>query len=1833
MFVKHRSENAEAVPMKTIAGHLRRMSDILRWNLRAKRRHFRRAIAATLQKVDSLESRVLLAATPGLVDSFESGLPNHWAIPDIDGEGRVGVRDLVNESLVEVDLSSQFTTTENAHALVFDSSRMSGDTAEDLSIAILTVNISGVTDALLTFHQLEGLRGDINHELPDKHTLLAAGDGLAISQDGTNWYAMRTIQGHNINRGGDGLWQLFEFDLVGNIARVNADFDAGIDQAAEFQIKFSQYDNDVFPRRGWAIDNVSINVQSPEFTRDVARGVVHRFRLDGENEQDYYYRAALYGEITPQTPILISTHGSNGDANYSYSQVWHRFAADPNNSVSGLIVIAPAFVESTGPGRFNTPRRYSTLSWNTADDAAADLALLETVETVAQHGLGDDDQLLLWGFSAGGQFTGRFTAAHPDRVAAAVVGSPSSQIFADNSVAFPYGTGHDPDLPEPEGVVLDAGAYRNSRIMYFVGQDDDDPEHSQLGRGPTIDSLQGSHRLQRSVNQFEQISNAAGSASSTVPEFELFISEGDGHGGWGDQTDVIFEFLTRNHDEQLSPVKLHSRVTSTPSSDLQQAWLPPSVQELKAGAEFLLELWIESPIDAHVESGGIELYFDETLVEAVEIDDGLFSDSATGTIDNEAGRIRALGGAVSNDVPRTHRYSLFKRIRFELTSQVESAEQLLIAPQRLNSSEFLVEGAATRRTDFLPLATLVVEPTDHNKGTIQGVVFQDDNANGVRDPNESPIANRTVSVLVQPGDAAPHMQELGVEPDDSLGEGAYLTEFSPNVRLTGVGSNAANSGVRVRTPGAGGSSTGTATFAMNETTGFLQSYFLEDQRELRMEFAHPTQSVSIDAVAHPNTSSAFGRLEAYDHDGNIIGSTTSGQLSFGMFETLTVSSASNEIAYSKAFAISGSVRLDNLQFTSAFTTTTDENGFYRFEEITPGDYVVSTELMTGEGFSGGATPDSELTVGGSETTTADVAINEIGLIVSPHESPLRISEGTGRAVHVSLSAKPPVARSFSIEAEDTDQITLSTQHLYFTPDTWNTPQEITVTAVNDNRIDGDAAVEIRFTENGVRAATLPTEALDDDVAGFIVTQTDESTTVSESGTTDSLIVALTAQPLTNVVLALTNSDPLEVTLAPSSIVFKPDTWNIGQMVTISGEDDVLVDGPQTTEVSLTVDAAQSDDAFDSVEGEIVTVTTIDNDLAGFIVQQTAGSTSVTEGGQADTFSVVLTAPPVANVVFLIDGNDATEVAVSPASLTFTPANWNVPQVVTVSPQDDPTVDGTVTSTVGVKVDASASQAEFHSLPEQSVSVTTVDNDLAAFSLSESGNATEVSEGGATDAVAVVLDAQPLTNVVFRVIVAAASEVNVDKQTLTFTPETWNVSQSVAVAAIDDDLVEGVHSVDLTLQVDAAATDPAFSSLADQAVVVKIIDDDLPGFTITESDDVTSVAESETQDSFSIVLDAQPMNDVVLTLINQDLTEVQLDKASLTFSPANWNAPQTVIATGVNDIFADGTQTTGITVAVNADASDDAFDTVPAATVEVTTADDEVPGLALDRNTLTVHEDGTTAEFTVKLAAAPLTNVRLLISTADQTEAATSPNALVFTSETWNIPQTVAVAGADDAVTDGDQTTNVIVAVDSAASDSAYTNAGAVVVSVTTIDNDETATGDVDGDDDFDANDSFLVHLVQLSGTDAQIDQSKGNSGHTASEIRDAIGRLNSRGDVDGDSDFDANDSLLIHLVRVSGTDTQIDQSKGASELTASEIRSRVETLGQASLGSSRISSRRMTGPPWAFASSSSLSTTAERDLFATFEPEVNAHPVPAEEILPSDSEQVWNEFRSWIDAI
>ena len=99
-------------------------------------------------------------------------------------------------------------------------------------------------------------------------------------------------------------------------------------------------------------------------------------------------------------------------------------------------------------------------------------------------------------------------------------------------------------------------------------------------------------------------------------------------------------------------------------------------------------------------------------------------------------------------------------------------------------------------------------------------------------------------------------------------------------------------------------------------------------------------------------------------------------------------------------------------------------------------------------------------------------------------------------------------------------------------------------------------------------------------------------------------------------------------------------------MTVTGVDDNLIDGTVSSTFTVAVNDGSSDNDFDAVADQTVTATTTDNDVAGFTIAQTGGSTSVSETGTTDTFTVVLNAQPASNVVLTVTSNDTGETTVN-----------------------------------------------------------------------------------------------------------------------------------------------------------------------------------------------------------------------------------------------------------------------------------------------------------------------------------------------------------------------------------------------------------------------------------------------------------------------------------------------------------------------------------------------------------------------------------------------------------
>lgn len=120
------------------------------------------------------------------------------------------------------------------------------------------------------------------------------------------------------------------------------------------------------------------------------------------------------------------------------------------------------------------------------------------------------------------------------------------------------------------------------------------------------------------------------------------------------------------------------------------------------------------------------------------------------------------------------------------------------------------------------------------------------------------------------------------------------------------------------------------------------------------------------------------------------------------------------------------------------------------------------------------------------------------------------------------------------------------------------------------------------------------------------------------------------------------------------------------------------------------------------------------------------------------------------------------------------------------------------------------------------------------------------------------------------------------------------------------------------------------------------------------------------------------------------------------------------------------------------ASDGQLTSTSAFTVTVEPAQ-TTPGLLISApETLVTDEAGAEAAFTVRLTAAPSSDVEVAVASSDTGEATVTPGILSFTSADWDQPRNVTVKGVDDQVLDGDRSYHIDVG-PSTSSDTDFSN--------------------------------------------------------------------------------------------------------------------------------------------------------------------------------------------------
>lgn len=135
-----------------------------------------------------------------------------------------------------------------------------------------------------------------------------------------------------------------------------------------------------------------------------------------------------------------------------------------------------------------------------------------------------------------------------------------------------------------------------------------------------------------------------------------------------------------------------------------------------------------------------------------------------------------------------------------------------------------------------------------------------------------------------------------------------------------------------------------------------------------------------------------------------------------------------------------------------------------------------------------------------------------------------------------------------------------------------------------------------------------------------------------------------------------------------------------------------------------------------------------NNTPGVIINQTNSNTTVTEGGNTDSYSIVLNSQPSADVTINFGANNQLTTDVS--SVTFTPQNWNIPQNILVTAIDDTAVEGNQTTFIQHTV--ISSDANYNNLPIAPFAVSILDNDSNSQSSSSGTTSSSTTNSSSTN---------------------------------------------------------------------------------------------------------------------------------------------------------------------------------------------------------------------------------------------------------------------------------------------------------------------------------------------------------------------------------------------------------------------------------------------------------------------------------------------------------------------
>ncbi len=797
-----------------------------------------------------------------------------------------------------------------------------------------------------------------------------------------------------------------------------------------------------------------------------------------------------------------------------------------------------------------------------------------------------------------------------------------------------------------------------------------------------------------------------------------------------------------------------------------------------------------------------------------------------------------------------------------------------------------------------------------------------------------------------------------------------------------------------------------------------------------------SQSISFAVAGHEYAGLVVGSLEASVTDTSVVGVTVSKtgvSMDEGASDSFTVvldtqPSGDVTVTVSSDDAAAASVSSDGgaTQAGSVALTFTTAN-WDQVQTVTitgVGDDDTSDESQT-ISFAVAGHEYAGLVVGSLEASVTDTSV--VGVTVS--KTGVSMDEGASDSFTVVLDTQPSGDVTVTVSSDDAAAASVSSDggatqagsvDLTFTTANWDQVQTVTITGVGDDDTN-DESQTISFAVAGHEYAGLVVGSLeasvtDTSVVGVTVSKTGVS---MDEGASDSFTVVLDTQPSGDVTVTVSSDDAAAASVSSDggatqagsvALTFTTANWDQAQTVTITGVGD-----DDTSDESQTISFAVAGHEYAGLVVGSLEASVTDTSVVGVTVSKTGVSM---DEGASDSFTVVLDTQPSGDVTVTVSSDAAAAASVSSdggatqagsVALTFTTANWDQAQTVTITGVgDDDTNDESQTISFAV------AGHEYAGLVIGSLEASVTDTSVVGVTVSKTGVSMDE---GASDSFTVVLDTQPSGDVTVTVSSddAAAASVSSDggatqagSIALTFTTSNWNTAQTVTVTGVSDD-----DSADESVSINLTPSGGGYGQDQAESLSVSVTDDDIPSLVL--SVETLTISEAQTAE-FTVALRTQPSGDVTVALATSEdeiVTLVAKADASdhVTFTTETWNTPQAVVATAVdNSILGNGSATLTLTAASTADAD---YNSLDPSQVSVSVEDDEVAGFVLSQSSLSLDE-GTETSFTVALGGKPSQDVTVSLSSSNEAAATVTPASLTFTLTDWDSAQSVTLTSIDNA---------------------------------------------------------------------------------------------------------------------------------------------------------------------------------------------------------------------------